>query len=59
MTEASVLFRENDIKGAILPEKVVDKRSAEALDCVPRPQDHNYRETFNARYESNCQQHRD
>ena len=31
MAEALVLFRENDIKGAILPEKVVEKNTKDAL----------------------------
>ena len=31
MAEALVLFRENDIKGAILPEKVVEKSTKDAL----------------------------
>ena len=31
MAEALVLFREVDIKGAVLPEKVVDKNTREAL----------------------------
>ena len=31
MAEALVLFSENDIKGVILPEKVVDKNITEAL----------------------------
>ena len=31
MAEALVLFLEGDIKGAVLPEKVVDKNTKEAL----------------------------
>ena len=31
MAEALVLFREVDIKGVVLPEKVVDKNTREAL----------------------------
>ena len=31
MAEALVLFREVDIKGAVLPEKVVDKNTRKAL----------------------------
>ena len=31
MAEAFVIFQERDIKGAILPEKVVDRNSVAAL----------------------------